>query len=102
WIEALRLDRLAMWICTLLSTLALTGLLFALWRSTDQAMPLALAAIVLPIPYYLTHSSLRYRHPIDPVLTILAVYAVFAVSGALLRTKAKATSDSSVGVASIL
>jgi hypothetical protein len=39
-------------------------------------VPVALCLIVFPIPYYVTHTALRYRHPIDPLMTILAVYAI--------------------------
>jgi len=31
--------------------------------------------LFFPVTYYITHSAVRYRHPIDPVMTILAVYA---------------------------
>jgi hypothetical protein len=37
---------------------------------------LACAVIVFPVPYYVTHTSQRYRHPVDPVLTVLAVIGV--------------------------
>ena len=40
-----------------------------------ESLPLAMCLIVFPIPYYITHTALRYRHPIDPLMTILAVYA---------------------------
>jgi len=79
WITLLRLGPPEVWFTTVFSLVAFAGLFLALWRDPDQAMPLALAAIVFPIPYYVTHSSLRYRHPIDPVLTVLAVYAVSVV-----------------------
>jgi len=32
--------------------------------------------VLFPIPYYITHTALRYRHPIDPFMTIFTVYAV--------------------------
>jgi len=31
---------------------------------------------VYPVIYYVTHTSLRYRHPIDPVLVLLVAIAV--------------------------
>jgi hypothetical protein len=39
--------------------------------------------IVFPIPYYITHTALRYRHPIDPLMTIFAAYAVSRLWSAL-------------------
>ena len=34
--------------------------------------PLAIFPIIFPCLYYLTHADLRYRHPIDPVVLLLA------------------------------
>jgi 4-amino-4-deoxy-L-arabinose transferase-like glycosyltransferase len=36
----------------------------------------ALPLIVFPLPYYITHAEFRYRLVIDPLLTILAAYAI--------------------------
>jgi hypothetical protein len=35
-----------------------------------------LPLILFPLPYYITHAEFRYRLVIDPLLTILAAYAV--------------------------
>jgi 4-amino-4-deoxy-L-arabinose transferase-like glycosyltransferase len=40
-------------------------------------LPLAL----FPLPYYITHAEFRYRLVIDPVLTLLAAYAITASRG---------------------
>jgi hypothetical protein len=58
---------------TLFSILAFAGLGIALLTAAWDALPLAFCVVLFPIPYYLTTSELRYRHPIDPVLVILAV-----------------------------
>jgi Dolichyl-phosphate-mannose-protein mannosyltransferase len=42
------------------------------------AFPLAVFPVLFPLVYYVTHPSLRYRHPIDPVLIFLAVFGVAA------------------------
>jgi hypothetical protein len=34
--------------------------------------PLAVFPVIFPCLYYLTHADLRYRHPIDPVVLLLA------------------------------
>ncbi len=36
------------------------------------AFPLSVFPLVFPCLYYLTHADLRYRHPIDPVVLLLA------------------------------
>lgn len=89
WVTVLHAGRAEVWFDTLLSVAALAGLVLALARNADEAMPLALAVVAFPIPYYITHTTLRYRHPIDPVLTILAVYAIAAALGR--RTGSAAT-----------
>jgi hypothetical protein len=33
---------------------------------------------VFPVVYYLTHASLRYRHPIDPIIMLLTAVAIAA------------------------
>jgi len=40
------------------------------------AFPIAVFPLLYPLIYYLTHTSLRYRHPIDPLLVFLTVFAV--------------------------
>ena len=51
----------------------------ALLRSHNEyAFPLAAGPVVYPVIYYLTHTSLRYRHPIDPVLLLLVAIALAA------------------------
>ncbi len=34
--------------------------------------------MLYPLVYYVTHTSLRYRHPIDPILILLTVVAIAA------------------------
>jgi hypothetical protein len=44
----------------------------ARWFAVLMALPL----LLFPLPYYITHAEFRYRLNIDPLLTILAAYAV--------------------------
>jgi hypothetical protein len=34
---------------------------------------------VVPLVYYVTHASLRYRHPIDPIVLMLTAIAITGV-----------------------
>jgi len=43
------------------------------------AVPLAVVLILFPLVYYATHTSLRYRHPIDPILLFLTAVTIAAV-----------------------
>jgi len=77
------------------SVLALAGLVLASRSSGSEAAPLWSAVLVFPATYYATHTGLRYRHPIDPVLTVLATYAVaYAVSAVSNGWQARRTSRS--------
>jgi len=58
----------------------LPGALLAYRRRSPYAFPFGSAIFFFPAVYYVTHTSIRYRHPIDPVLCVLASYA--AVSAA--------------------
>jgi len=40
--------------------------------TSPPMFPLAVFPVVFPCLYYLTHADLRYRHPIDPVVLLLA------------------------------
>jgi 4-amino-4-deoxy-L-arabinose transferase-like glycosyltransferase len=79
-----------LWNC-LFSLLAFAGVFLAR-RSRLRGSPLfASALLVFPLTYYITHTALRYRHPIDPIMTILAVYSVARLveflSRKLLKTR---------------
>ena len=74
WILALGLSRADVWFCFGFSIVSLAGMIIALAAHWVDALPLAMCLLLFPIPYYVTHSALRYRHPIDPFMTIFAVY----------------------------
>jgi Dolichyl-phosphate-mannose-protein mannosyltransferase len=57
---------------------ALAGIVVLIRRRSEYTFPLAAYPVVFPILYYITHTSLRYRHPIDPVVLLLAAIAVGA------------------------
>jgi hypothetical protein len=54
---------------------ALAGLVVLFARRSVYAIPLAAYPVLFPILYYVTHTSLRYRHPIDAVLLLLTAVA---------------------------
>jgi hypothetical protein len=45
-------------------------------RRSPYAFPLAAFPIVFPVVYYVTHASLRYRHPIDPIIILLTAVSI--------------------------
>ena len=70
---------------------AVTGMVVLSSRRSVYALPLAAIPLIYPLVYYATHTSLRYRHPIDPVLLILV-----AVTFANLSTPPPDTSKESI------
>jgi 4-amino-4-deoxy-L-arabinose transferase-like glycosyltransferase len=55
--------------------------LMGIWRMQQSgrvrlAVLFALPLMLFPLPYYITHAEFRYRLVVDPLLTILAAYAV--------------------------
>jgi hypothetical protein len=56
--------------------LTFTGALIAVRRRNPYAFPFAAAILLFPLVYYVTHSSLRYRHPLDSVMCVLAGYTL--------------------------
>jgi ABC-type spermidine/putrescine transport system permease subunit I len=56
----------------------MTGLYKAFHSSWTATMPYVLTLLAFPVAYYLTHSEISYRQPIDPELVILASFAVFS------------------------
>jgi len=76
WVNALHAGTAYVFYCSIFSLLALLGLLMARRGDALLTFPLSAAMLLFPVTYYVTHSAVRYRHPIDPVMTVLAVYAV--------------------------
>jgi hypothetical protein len=61
---------------SLLSLLCLLGALYASRAHHPDAAPFAMVLLIFPLVFYLTHSSPRYRFPMDPIMVVLAVSAV--------------------------
>jgi hypothetical protein len=74
----------ALILCAGLSGLgALFGIAVLAWRRSAYTLPLAVFPLIFPFLYYVTHTSLRYRLPIDPVVLLLTAIAAGAVGQAL-------------------
>ncbi|HEY6267977.1 MAG TPA: glycosyltransferase family 39 protein [Candidatus Acidoferrum sp.] len=63
-------------VCNTLAALgALLGIVVLFVKRNPYAGPAAIYPLVFPWLYYVTHPNLRYRHPIDPVILLLAAVA---------------------------
>jgi len=56
----------------------LLGVVFLFLRRNPYAIPLAFVPFLFPLIYYATHTNLRYRHPIDPVLLLISTIAMIS------------------------
>lgn len=61
------------------SLLAFAGLLLMRRNAVVGIAPFASALLLLPLPYYVTHSESFYRHPIEPVIALLVAYTCIAL-----------------------
>jgi 4-amino-4-deoxy-L-arabinose transferase-like glycosyltransferase len=62
---------------TLLSLLSLAGLYYMFREGRGNAARLYfLVLLSFPVPYYLSHLDPGFRHPVDPLLVILACFAL--------------------------
>ncbi len=57
-----------------ISFAGLLGLALALHRKVPGAWLFFWALLLVPIPYYMVYSLARFRHPLEPLLTVLGVY----------------------------
>jgi hypothetical protein len=60
-------------------------------RIRDFAMLMVIPMLLFPLPYYITHAEFRYRLNIDPLMTILAAYAISQLDSAMRRREAAKT-----------
>jgi hypothetical protein len=58
------------------SFLAFLGLALAFRSGKSVALPFAALFLFFPLVYYITFAQLRFRHPIEPVMVVLCVYAL--------------------------
>jgi len=65
--------------CSVLTLLLLRGA--RRWWREDRgtAFPYLVAITIFPIAYYVTHSSMDYRQPIEPIILVLILVGVFGV-----------------------
>ena len=84
----------------LFSLLAFLGLFLVQRAQPLQSIPLLCLMLLFPLVYYITHTSPRYRHPIDPAMGLLAVMAL-AYPLRALRGKLRLPAGAPVPVAEL-
>jgi 4-amino-4-deoxy-L-arabinose transferase-like glycosyltransferase len=63
------------WNC-LFSLLSFTGALFMHRTRNEYALPFTSVMLVFPLIFYVTHTTGRYRYPMDSVMGLLTVFAI--------------------------
>lgn len=58
------------------SFLAFLGLVLAARSGKKEAVPFGALLIFFPIVYYVTFAQMRFRHPLEPLMVVLCVYAL--------------------------
>jgi 4-amino-4-deoxy-L-arabinose transferase-like glycosyltransferase len=69
----------------LFALLSFLGVLFAYRTRNEWSLPFASILLFFPVLFYITHTDPRYRYPIDPIMTVLNVYAVAYLLSRLAR-----------------
>jgi cytochrome bd-type quinol oxidase subunit 2 len=71
-------------------TLLMIGGLRCAWLAGkgEAVLPLLIILLTFPLVYYITHSSMDYRHPIDPIIVIVDCYCVLEWRRRRAATKA--------------
>lgn len=73
---------------------ALAGIIVLLRRRSLFTFPLAAYPIAFPFVYYITHTSLRYRQPIDPIVLLLtAIFGIAAYRFVAQRIRGRVESN---------
>jgi len=89
WASATFFVRLIESTNVLYSLLVLLGALFASRSGNSDLIPYVAVLFFFPLVFYFTHASLRYRFPMDPVMTMLAANGIFSVGSFLAAQSRK-------------
>jgi predicted membrane-bound mannosyltransferase len=76
WVSASLYGKTLLTFTCMLSLLGLLGVLYAHRSRNPDAAPFGMVLLIFPMVFYLTHSSPRYRFPMDPIIVVLAASSV--------------------------
>jgi 4-amino-4-deoxy-L-arabinose transferase-like glycosyltransferase len=79
--------------CTSITFLMVRGI-FRWWNEDRrELLPYLLLLIIFPIPYYLTHSSMDYRQPIEPEIIVLVAIGIFGFKDRIASVESREVED---------
>jgi 4-amino-4-deoxy-L-arabinose transferase-like glycosyltransferase len=70
-----------------ISLIAWAGVGLSFVRKKIAAAPFVVVMIVYPIVYYITHTHVTYRFPIEPVILLMAAYALVTAASLIHRNR---------------
>jgi Na+-translocating ferredoxin:NAD+ oxidoreductase RnfD subunit len=73
------------WNAVTLATVIL-GLVRLYVRERRYFLPVASFPVIFPLTFYIAHTTLRHRHPCDPILALLMAVAILG-TGERIDTK---------------
>jgi hypothetical protein len=76
WATSTLFGKAVMTFNCLLSLLSLLGVLYAHRSRHADAAPYGMVLLIFPLVFYMTHSSQRYRFPMDPIVVVLAASSI--------------------------
>jgi len=83
------LDLPNVFFCIGITVLMIRGM-WRWWKvDREHAIPYLITLITFPLPYYLTHSSMDYRQPIEPQIVILVAVGLFGFRDWKRSTRSK-------------
>ena len=60
------------------------------WQENESAaLPYLIAVLIFPLPYYLTHASMDYRQPLEPVIVILVIVGLLGTGATAFGASAE-------------
>jgi 4-amino-4-deoxy-L-arabinose transferase-like glycosyltransferase len=79
YLQSEPLDVANVFFCTCITLFMLRGIWRWWKKDRTHASPFLMMLLVFPVPYYLTHSSMDYRQPIEPQIVILVTIGLFEI-----------------------
>jgi 4-amino-4-deoxy-L-arabinose transferase-like glycosyltransferase len=80
WLDFLRTDSLFVRFVFLWNAVAVLGIVVGLLRlhlsHNPGFFPLAVFPLVFPVTFYIAHTTLRHRHPCDPVIALILALGI--------------------------
>lgn len=100
WLDASMPNKFLLTFEWALSFVGLLGVLFAYRARLPEAAAFGLVLLTYPIVFYVTHTSSRYRFPMDPFVILLSAYGFGQIILLARHRKAQANSSQPVSSAS--